>query len=135
MEKAHQLLDQVIILLSHMDKYGKYPCYNVVCNTFTKKTKKYEDKYYFKCAFCKKQFFRYNTLKEHITEDHIAYQKLYDILQMIYNYVDNNLKGIDPVLVDLFIKVVDNSSFDEYQIIIDAIINDSDLEPYKNNYS
>jgi len=135
MEKAHQLLDQVIMLLNHIDKYGKYPCYNVVCNSYIKSKKQYENKFYFKCVFCKKKCYRYNTLKKHITEDHEAYQKLYDILQMIYNYVDNNLKGIDPALVDLFMKVVDNSSFDDYNVIVDAIMNDSDLEPYKYNYS
>jgi len=130
MEKVHQLLDQVLMLLNHMEKYGKYPCYNVVCNSFIKSKKIFDNKFFYKCAFCKAKYGRYSTLKKHITEDHEAYNKLYDILQMIYNYVSLNIKGMDPALVDLFMKVVDNSSFDEYQIIIDAIINDSNLEPY-----
>jgi len=133
-EKTHDLFDQITLLLNHMAKYGKYPCYDVVCNTLNKKTKQYEDKIYFKCAFCKKKYARYSTLKKHITDDHEPYQKLYDILIILRDYVEKNEKDLDSDLLELFMKVVDNSSFDEYHIIVDEILKDHNLEPYKNNY-
>lgn len=129
-EKTHDLFNQITLLLNHMNRYGKYPCYDVVCKTLNKKTNQYEDKIYFKCAFCKTKYARYNTLKRHITEDHEPYQRLYDILTILYNYVEMNIKDLDPVLLELFMKVVDNTSFDEYNHIVDEILKDHSLEPY-----
>jgi len=134
-KKTHDLFNQITLLLNHMNRYGKYPCYDVVCNTLNKKTNQYEDKIYFKCAFCKTKYLRYCTLKKHISDYHEPYQRLYDILNLLHDYVEMNIKDLDPVLLELFMKVVDNSSFEDYNHIVDAIMNDSNLEPYidKNN--